>query len=43
VFDDYEAIRPVVDGLITNGVLVSLETPWCLWTNTITALKSESS
>jgi hypothetical protein len=43
VFDDYEAIRPVVDKLVGEGTLVSLETPWCAWTNTITALKSESS
>lgn len=43
VFDDYEAIRLVVDGLTSRGVLESVETPWCSWTNTITRLKSESS
>lgn len=43
VFDDYEAIRIVVDSLVSRGLLQSIETPWCLWTNTITRLKSESS
>lgn len=43
IFDDYEAIRSTVDSLVSNGTLVSVETPWCLWTNTITRLKSESS
>jgi O-methyltransferase len=43
VFDDYEAIRSLIDGLVTDGELELVETPWCLWTNTITRLKSVSS
>lgn len=43
VFDDYEAIQPLIDGWVASGLLESVETPWCLWTNTITRLKRESS
>lgn len=43
VFDDYEAVRSVIDGWVSDGQLESVETPWCLWTNTVTRLKSVSS
>lgn len=43
IFDDYEAIRSLIDGFVSEGVLESVETPWCLWTNTITRLKRVSS
>jgi spermidine synthase len=40
VFDDYEALRPAIDGWIKNGVLIHVNTPWCLWTNVVTTLKN---
>jgi O-methyltransferase len=43
VFDDYEAVRPRIDGWVQMGMLRHVETPWCLWTNTITRLNNESS
>lgn len=43
VFDDYEALRPLIDGYISSGVLRHIETPWCLWTNVVTRLSSVSS
>lgn len=36
IFDDYEEIRSYVDSLIENKILAHIESPWCLWTNTIT-------
>jgi len=38
VFDDYEALRPAIDGWISSGFLRHVETPWCLWTNIVTRL-----
>lgn len=38
VFDDYEAVRKVIDGLIGIGILTHLVTPGCLWTNCVTRL-----
>jgi hypothetical protein len=38
VFDDYEALRPAIDGWISAGILQAVETPWCLWTNIVTRL-----
>jgi O-methyltransferase len=43
VFDDYEALRSLIDRYISAGILLHVETPWCLWTNIITRLKSVSS
>lgn len=43
VFDDYEALRVLIDGYVSSGILEHISTPWCLWTNTITRLKSVSS
>jgi O-methyltransferase len=43
VFDDYEAVRSLIDSWTRSGPLVHINTPWCLWTNTITRLNSESS
>lgn len=43
VFDDYEAVRSVVDDWISRGILEHVSTPGCLWTNCITRLKSVSS
>lgn len=42
VFDDYEAVRPLIDGWISNGTLGHVFTPWCLWTNIITRLNNKS-
>jgi len=38
VFDDYEAVRPIIDEWITKNVLTHITTPWCLWTNIVTRL-----
>lgn len=38
VFDDYEAVRKLIDGWISGGVLKHVRTPWCLWTNIVTKL-----
>lgn len=43
VFDDYEAVRSVIDGWVSEGLLSHVTTPWCLWTNTITRLNNVSS
>jgi len=43
VFDDYEAVRSLIDSWIRSGILLHINTPWCLWTNTITRLNNESS
>lgn len=43
VFDDYEALQRLIDGWIQSGELLRIETPYCLWTNIITRLNSESS
>lgn len=43
VFDDYEAVRSVIDGWISDGTLEHVSTPGCLWTNCITRAKSVSS
>jgi hypothetical protein len=43
VFDDYEALRSLIDSYVSSGVLEHISTPWCLWTNVITRLKSVSS
>jgi hypothetical protein len=43
VFDDYEALRELIDGWVKDGVLTHVSTPWCLWTNTITRLNNVSS
>jgi O-methyltransferase len=43
VFDDYEALQRLIDGWIQSGELLRVETPYCLWTNIITRLNSESS
>jgi hypothetical protein len=43
VFDDYEALRDLIDGWVKNGTLTHVATPWCLWTNTITRLNNVSS
>lgn len=39
VFDDYEAVRSVIDSLIESKVLDQLELPGCLWTNIVTQLR----
>jgi hypothetical protein len=41
VFDDYEAVKSYIDSLISNGNLLHLNTPWCLWTNIVTRLNSD--
>jgi len=38
VFDDYEALRPAIDGWIISGQLTHVTTPWCLWTNIVTKI-----
>lgn len=38
VFDDYEALRPAIDGWIDEKILNHVFTPWCLYTNIITNL-----
>lgn len=38
VFDDYEAVKPVIDNLIATHVLDQLELPGCIWTNIVTQL-----
>ena len=38
VFDDYEALRPAIDGWISENILHHVFTPWCLWTNVVTNL-----
>lgn len=43
VFDDYEAVRGLIDGWIHSKELTHVETPWCLWTNVITLFNRESS
>lgn len=43
VFDDYEAVRSLIDGWISNGTLEHIFTPWCNWTNIITRLNNVSS
>lgn len=40
VFDDYEAVRPLIDGWIAEGTLHHVFTPWCLWTNIVTNIVS---
>ena len=42
VFDDYEALKSLIDGYISSEQLYHIDTPWCLWTNIITRLKSVS-
>lgn len=42
VFDDYEAVRPLIDRWMTDGTLIHVFTPWCLWTNVITRLNNKS-
>lgn len=42
VFDDYEALRSVIDGWVKDGTLTHVSTPWCLWTNTIARLNNVS-
>jgi hypothetical protein len=42
VFDDYEAVRSLIDGWISRGTLEHVFTPWCLWTNIITRLNNKS-
>ena len=39
VFDDYEALRPAIDGWIHDGILNHITTPWCWYTNIVTTLK----
>ena len=43
VFDDYEALRGLIDGWVSIGTLTHIHTPWCLWTNTIARLNNVSS
>lgn len=43
VFDDYEAVRSLIDGWFESKKLTHVYTPWCLWTNVITRCNSESS
>jgi hypothetical protein len=43
VFDDYEALRGLIDGWVKDGILTHVTTPGCLWTNTITRLNNVSS
>jgi spermidine synthase len=42
VFDDYEAVRSIIDELIQCKVLTHITTPWCLWTNCITRINKRS-
>jgi hypothetical protein len=42
VFDDYEALRPLIDTWMSDGTLSHVFTPWCLWTNVITRLNNKS-
>lgn len=39
VFDDYEAVQPLIDGWIARGELDLIEKPGCLWTNIVTQLR----
>jgi hypothetical protein len=41
VFDDYEAVRKLIDGWISGGILKHVRTPWCLWTNIVTKLVTQ--
>ena len=43
VFDDYEALRRLIDGWIESGELLHIDTPYCLWTNVIARLNNVSS
>jgi hypothetical protein len=43
IFDDYEAVRSLIDGFISSNELTHVETPWCLWTNIVTLFNKESS
>lgn len=43
VFDDYEAVRGLIDGWVSNKLLEHIHTPWGLWTNVITRLNNVSS
>ena len=38
VFDDYEALRPAIDGWISENTLRHILTPGCLYTNIVTNL-----
>lgn len=38
VYDDYEAVRRVIDGFVEQGYLEKPYVPWCLWTNCVTKL-----
>ena len=42
VFDDYEAVKSVVDEWMSCGLLEHVVTPWCLWTNCITRINKVS-
>lgn len=42
IFDDYEAVRSLIDRWISDGTLEHIFTPWCLWTNIITRLSNKS-
>jgi len=42
VFDDYDAVKTTVDGLIYKGFLKHIVTPQCLWTNCVTQLIAKS-
>lgn len=43
VFDDYEALQPLIDSWIQDGTLTHVSTPGCLWTNVITRINNVSS
>lgn len=43
VFDDYEALRGLIDSWIQSGELLHVETPFCIWTNIVTKLNNVSS
>lgn len=43
IFDDYEALRSLIDGYVSSEELIHIQTPWCLWTNIITRLNKVSS
>lgn len=38
VFDDYEALRAIIDFWINTETLSHVTTPWCLWTNIVTKI-----
>jgi hypothetical protein len=43
IFDDYEAVKGLIDNWIGTNQLHHVRTPWCLWTNIVTKFNAQFS